>query len=227
MCFSPQADFSAGTAVALVGVQTLRRVPARRELLIGALPLLFGVHQLVEGFVWLGVRGEVSAGVGGAATQAYLVFAHAALPVLVPVGFLLLEPDRRRAALLWPFVVLGSLLGTYMLWQVTRYPVWAQEQAHCIDYRTHAPDGWLLPAIYVLVTCGPPLLSSLRYLRWFGVLNLLGAGATALVRTEELTSVWCVYAALVSVLVLAHFRRRRAPAAVRAAPGRGALSRAA
>jgi hypothetical protein len=223
MCFSPQADFTAGTAVALVGVETLRRVPARRELLIGALPLLFGLHQLVEGFVWLGVRGQVAAGVGSAATRAYLLFAHAALPVIVPVGFLLLEPDRDRARRLWPFVGVGGLLGLYMLWQVTQFPVFASEQAHCIDYRTHAPDGYLLPALYVLVTCGPPLLSSLRYLRWFGALNLLGAGGTALVRAEELTSLWCVYAALVSVLVLAHFRRRHASAAARAAP---ALSRA-
>ena len=49
MCFSPQADFVAGAVVAGVGVETLRRVRFRRELVVGALPLLFGVHQLVEG----------------------------------------------------------------------------------------------------------------------------------------------------------------------------------
>ena len=36
MCFSPEADFSAGTAVAAVGVVTLRRVRAPRELVIGS-----------------------------------------------------------------------------------------------------------------------------------------------------------------------------------------------
>ena len=60
MCFSPQADFTAGAVVAGVGVQTLRRVRVRRELIVGALPLLLGIHQLVEGFVWLGLRGELS-----------------------------------------------------------------------------------------------------------------------------------------------------------------------
>jgi hypothetical protein len=34
--------------------------------------------------------------------------------------------------------------------------------------------------------------------------------ATALVRFDELTSLWCLYAALVSVLILEHFRRQRA-----------------
>ena len=104
MCFSPQADFSAGAVVTLVGVETLRRVRVRRELIVGALPLLFGIHQLVEGFVWLGLRGEVSWRVGDTAKQTYIIFAHAVLPALVPWGFTLLEPDRRRARWMWPLV---------------------------------------------------------------------------------------------------------------------------
>jgi hypothetical protein len=43
------------------------------------------------------------------------------------------------------------------------------------------------------------------------LLSLLGVIATALVRADELTSLWCLYAALVSVLILQHFRRQRAP----------------
>ena len=97
MCFSPEADFTAGAVVAVMGVETLRRVRGRRELLLGALPLLFGIHQLVEGFVWLGLRGQVSSGLGNAAKEAYIVYAQAVLPAIVPLGFMLLEPDRRRA----------------------------------------------------------------------------------------------------------------------------------
>jgi hypothetical protein len=51
MCFSPEADFTAGAVIAAVGVETLRRVRSPRELIVGALPLLFGIHQLIEGFV--------------------------------------------------------------------------------------------------------------------------------------------------------------------------------
>src|SRR6266700_575326 len=110
MCFSPEADFAAGVVVAGVGVETLRRVESRRELIVGALPLLFGIHQLVEGFVWLGLRGQVSSGVADTAKDAYIVYAHAVLPALVPLGFLLLERDRRRARRLWPLVALGLVL---------------------------------------------------------------------------------------------------------------------
>jgi hypothetical protein len=210
MCFSPEADFTAGAVVAAVGVETLRRVRAPRELIIGALPLLFGIHQLVEGFVWLGLRGQISTAVASAAKDAYVVYAHAVLPAIVPLGFMLLEPDRRRARQLWPFACLGLLLGVYLLWQVTAYAVGAQQAAHCIIYTTHTPNDVIITVLYVVVTCGPALISSRQYLRWFGLVSLVGAIGTALVRADAVTSLWCLYAAMVSVLILEHFRRQRA-----------------
>ena len=102
------------------------------------------------------------------------------------------------------------VLGVYLLWQVTAYPVGAQEEARCIDYTTHTPNDVLIGLLYVLATCGPALLSSRRRLRWFGLVSVIGVIATALVRVDELTSLWCLYVALVSVLILEYFRRDRA-----------------
>jgi hypothetical protein len=213
MCFSPDADFSAGAVLVGVGVATLRRVRARRELIVGALPLLFGLHQLVEAFVWLSLDGQVSTGLGDAAKDVYIIFAHVGLPLVVPFGFLLIEPDRRRARWMWPLVCLGVVMGVYLLWQVTAYPVGAYEDAHCIDYTTHTPNDILIGALYVLATCGPALISSRPYLRSFGLISVIGAVAVAVIRVDELTSLWCVYVALVSVLILEHFRRQRAASA--------------
>jgi len=210
MCFSPQADFTAGAIVSVVGVQTLRRVRVPGEVIIASLPILLGAHQFVEGFVWLGLRGQVSSAVGDTARDSYIVFAHAVLPVVVPLGFALMEPSRRRARWVWLLALLGLVLGSYLLWQITAYPIGAQEQAHCIDYTTHTPNDYLIGALYVLVTCGPALLSSRPYIRWFGLLSLLGVIAVAIVRVDELTSLWCLYVAFVSVLILEHFRRQRA-----------------
>jgi hypothetical protein len=35
-----------------VGVVTLTKVKHRRELPVASLPLLFAIHQFIEGFVW-------------------------------------------------------------------------------------------------------------------------------------------------------------------------------
>ncbi len=213
MCFSPEADFTAAVVVGVVGVATLRQVREPRGLLIAALPLLFALHQFVEGFVWLGLRGDVSSGLGDAARDVYVVFAHAALPVIVPLGLYLIEPSARHRRRMLPFVVLGALTGAYLLWQVTQFPVHAEARAHCIAYATHTPLGVPSAIAYVVATCGPALLSSRRYLRWFGVANLVGVAIAAALRQAEFTSVWCIYAALVSVLIYEHFRRQRAAGA--------------
>jgi hypothetical protein len=210
MCFSPEADFTAGILITGLGVATLRRVRTRPELVVGVLPLLFGLHQLIEGFVWLGLRGQVSPEIGDAAKETYIVYAHAVLPMMVPLGFMLLEPDRRRARSMWPLVALGLVLGLYLLWQVIAFPVGVQERARCLDYTTHTPNDVVIGVLYVAVTCGPALISSRRYLRWFGLVSLLGVIVTAIVRIDELTSLWCLYVALVSALIFEHFSRQRA-----------------
>ncbi|WP_051470937.1 DUF6629 family protein [Patulibacter minatonensis] len=217
MCLSPEVDFVGGTAIAAIGVATLTQVRRPRDLVIAALPLGFGVHQFVEGFVWLGLRGQVSAGVGNAARDAYVIYAQAVLPMLVPLGFALLEPERRRRMLVWPFAVLGLVTGLFLLWQVTQWPIVAEERAHCVAYTTHTPYAIPSATAYVLAVCAPALLSSRRYLRWFGVLNVVGLLGAATMQEEEFTSVWCLYAAVMSVLILVHFRRER-----RGPPGAGA-----
>jgi Trk-type K+ transport system membrane component len=209
MCFSPDADFTASVVVGAVGIATLRRVRGRHELIIGALPLLFALHQFTEGFVWLGLRGEVSSGLGNTAKDIYVIFAYVALPIIVPLGLYLLEPSRRHRRWVLPFVLLGVAVGGFLLWQVTQHPLYAQEHASCIAYNSNAPYMAQAAVVYVIATCAPALLSSRRYLQWFGVVNLVGVAIAYSVREAEFTSVWCVYAALVSVLILEHFRRQR------------------
>lgn len=56
---------------------------------------------------------------------------------------------------------------------------------------------------------GPALMSGYRSIVAFGVLNLVGLTTVALLYAQAFASLWCVYAALSSVLILLHLRRRR------------------
>jgi hypothetical protein len=216
VCFSPEADFAGAAVLGVLGVETLRHVRKRRELIIGALPAAAAAHQFTEGFVWLGLHGEVSTGVRATATAIFVIFAQVVLPIIVPIGFLLLEPERRNRRFMAPLVPLGLGVGGYLLWTVTQYPIFAVEHAHCVAYVTHmiqiAHHSRLelaVATLYVMATCGGALLSSGRYLRWAGAANLVGVAFAATMYYSEFTSVWCAYAALVSVLILGHLRRER------------------
>jgi hypothetical protein len=204
MCFSARADFTAAAVLAPVAMLALRNVRHRRELVLGALPALFALHQFVEGFVWLGLQGDASQGVLDAATWSYLVFAQPVLPLLVPVGMLLAEPDPARRRRLWWLVALGAAVAVRMAVNLATVPLTASLSDHVVLY--HADTGFGIPTAvaYIVATCAPALLSSFRHLRWFGLANVVGLAGAAVIREEAVTSVWCLYAAFASVLLLLH-----------------------
>lgn len=51
MCFSATVNFAGSAALGGAGVATLAKVKHRRELLFVAMPLLFAIHQFIDGFV--------------------------------------------------------------------------------------------------------------------------------------------------------------------------------
>jgi hypothetical protein len=218
MCVSAEADFIAAGALLPLGVATLRTVRHRDELIIGSLPVLFALHQFVEGFVWLGLEGHVSVGLQDAAIRIYLLFAQVVLPVLVPLGILVLEPDRRRRRWMAALLVVGLAVALRLLWVVAAHPVGARALDHVITYTTDARFGYVVAAGYVVATCAPALVSTRRRLRWFGAANLAGLALATVVRYSAVTSVWCLYAAFASGLILLHLRDRAARPGVTFAP---------
>lgn len=211
MCFSVQADLVAGAALLPVGVLSLREVRCGREVAFAALPLLFAVHQTVEALVWAAQDGDVPAGVGTVATLAYLLFALPVLPTLVPLAVLLLEPRDRRSRVA-PFVGLGLVVSAVMLRAVLDGPLEVTEHAHALHYGVGVPDGVLWSGLYVVAVIGPSLLSGYPSVVAFGALNLVGLVVVTLLASEAFVSMWCVYAAVASVFIMAHMvLRRRLP----------------
>lgn len=208
MCFSVQADLTVGIVLVPVAVAALREVRCRRELPFAALPALFALHQLVEAVVWLGLDGTVGASPAHAAALAYVLFALPALPVLLPLSVLLLEPRGYRARVL-PFLVLGAVVAGYFLYAVLSAPVTVTELPHALSYGTGVQNGDVWAVLYVIAVIGPALLSGYRSIVAFGVLNLVALVVVAITIAEAFASVWCVYAAAASVLVVVHMRRRR------------------
>lgn len=85
-----------------------------------------------------------------------------------------------------------------------------------LAYDTGVTNGWLWTALYVVAVVGAPLRSSYQSVVVFGFVNLLGLTLVALLYTEVSISLWCVQAAVASLLVLVHmFRRHRVPDADR------------
>lgn len=208
VCFSAEADLAAAALLAPVGVIALRRAPSRRDLPIAALPALFALHQAIEVFVWLGIDGRVGIGTMQAAIVGYLLIAQVLLPALVPWGIWLIEPEGPRRRLLVGLMAIGAATGGYLAYGLATHPPHAYEVDHALIYATDVYIGWTVTAGYLVASLGAMLLSSHRYLVWFGTVNVVGASIAAIVYFEQFTSIWCLYAALVSVMILVHLRAR-------------------
>jgi len=59
--------------------------------------------------------------------------------------------------------------------------------------------------IYLLATCITGLFSSHKCIKIFGVLAFVLAIAAAVVSITTFVSVWCFFAAVLSLLILVHF----------------------
>lgn len=207
MCFSLEADLIAGAVLVPIGVLALCEVREAREIPFAALPILFAAHQLVESLVWAGDNGAVSTGLAHAAAVAYVIFALPVLPTLMPIAVLLLEPPGRRARVA-AFVALGVAVSAYLSSSMIRHGVTATIRPHSISYDVGLSNAVLWTGLYIVAVVGASLLSGYRTIVAFGVLNLVGLTAVGLVYREAFASVWCVYAALTSLLILLHLYRR-------------------
>jgi hypothetical protein len=212
MCFSPEADLIGGFIVSGVGIDALRHVRHKRDIALAALPVLFGVHQMIEAFVWWGLVDRVPATLEELATWVYLTIAFA-LPLLVPSAIMTFEPDQGRRLRVVPFVVLGGLVTAVLLIELYSGPVTTEIVGRTIAYDVHLSFGGLLTALYVAATCGPLLLSSNLRVRVFGVLNLTAVTVLAWLTATRVISLWCAWAAVTSLVIVVHLRTADQPAA--------------
>jgi hypothetical protein len=207
VCFSATVNFAGSGVLGAAGVVTLTKVKHRRELLFAALPLLFAIHQFIEGFVWLGLDGILSPAVAHDMGAAFMLYAQGLLPFLAPLSILLFEPNKKSRRRMLPFAVLGGATTLYILWALTAFPLQLYVQQNSIVYINQATNNTAVALVYLIVTCGALFFSEIRMMVVFGAANLVILLIVMAVKRYAFTSVWCAYAAAASVIILAYFWR--------------------
>jgi Family of unknown function (DUF6629) len=207
MCLSATANFVAAGGIAAVGLATLRHVDHPRSVLFAVMPLLFALHQFTEGFVWLGLDGAIGGLALRHSTFLFILYAQGILPFLMPLAVLLIEPRGLRFFGILICTLLGAGLSAYTIYAVVGYPSTSFVDHHSIAYRNELTDSLWVAAAYVIATCGALILSTHRVVRWFGLLNIVGLTIVFIVKGYAFTSVWCLYAAILSVMLYWQFSR--------------------
>jgi hypothetical protein len=207
MCFSSSASFIAGTSLCAVGVATLKKTEAKTELPFAMIPLLFGIQQLTEGVIWLTFSHDAPL-LKRTMTYLYSGFSHVLWPMYVPFAIGIMEAVRWRKKAIFKFQAAGIAVGLYLLYFIMTSPVVAEVVGSHIVYVS--PHFHLIPMIlfYLSATCVSCFFSSHKFVKLFGVLALLSYIAAYLTYVKAVTSVWCFFAAILSVLIYIHLSFR-------------------
>jgi hypothetical protein len=209
MCFCATANFAGSAVLGGIGIATLLEVKHPREILFAAVPGLFALHQFTEGFVWLGLDHFLPTPSAHDAGAAFVLYAQGLLPFLMPLSVLLIEPTAHKRRRMMAFLILGGLLTLYVLWGLIVAPLQVFIKDHSIAYQNLFTSSIAVAVAYVIATCGAMLFSGYRYIMIMGILNIIGLTTVIIIKSYAFTSIWCAYAAAISVIIYFFFRRSR------------------
>lgn len=204
MCFSATASFIAGGSLSAAGAETLRHAKSRERVPLAAMPLLFGIQQLIEGVVWLTFRIPL---INTIATHFFVFFSHVLWPTYVPFSVYLIEKDPGRRLILRVLLLIGVATSLNLLFHtlIAGTPI-AFVQGESIVYETTIPPIPLGVGFYVLATCVACFVSSHKFIRVFGMALLGSFVISYWSYNHAFYSVWCFFAAILSFIIYVHLR---------------------
>jgi len=204
MCFSAPASFAGGAVISAVGISAVRKSSKPESRLFSIIPLLFAAQQFAEGVIWVALRSSGFPPV--LQTAAAVIFLTTALivwPTMVPLSVYLMEKLPARKKMLAVLTVGGVTVSLIYAYCMLRYSVSPQINGFHIKYVDNFPHMLISIALplYLFSTIIPLFVSSVPRMWLFGVLIAASCLVTAVFFAQYLTSVWCFFAALISVTI--------------------------
>lgn len=203
MCFSSGASFAASAVLGTGSIFTLKEAKRPSEYLFALCPLLFAIQQMCEGFLWIAINHNNGALIF-IFSVLFLLFAQVIWPTWVPLSLLLLETDKQRKRLLIVPFLCGFFVSVIFGIRMYSMPIYTHTFNHHIYYNLKA-IAWIeniCKACYVMAIVVAPFLSSMKGALILGTSLTLSLLVSLFFFNENLISVWCFIAALVSLVII-------------------------
>jgi hypothetical protein len=206
MCFSATGSFGVATVIAGIGAVAINQAKPPSHRMLALVPLLFAAQQVAEGVVWMTIGHATAATLQGVAVDLFLGFALVAWPIWVPISLFVAERNPRRRKALAVLSWMGAAVGVYATALLLRGRPTAHVAGHSIAYSYVERGPALVLALYlpgyVLPTVVPFFISTISRAKLMGTVLAVSLLATFLIQRQALTSVWCFFAAILSVLIV-------------------------
>jgi len=205
MCFSASASFATSGVLAASGIAISRIQKPKSEIPLSLFPYIFATHQFIEGILWLNHTGVVAAEYKLYAVYGFVFIAYVLWPICVPFSAYVIETGRWRRGIILLSQCIGLYVGLTALISIIRGTVDASVVGHGFAYSINTPDFFL--ALYLVSVSVPFLMSKKKRLVLFGAaLTLSWVAAMLIASSPNFPSVWCFYAAVLSISLYLYFR---------------------
>ena len=203
MCFSAEASFTAGAVLTVVGIAAQTKVHRSSQVLFAGVPLIFAVQQFSEGILWSVLPGGAYPGLEKIAAYIFLLIARAGWPLIIPLAFLLMEQDKKRQNAMRILFAAGIFTSLCYVGSLIFLNFRTVISGHHIRYITDFPWFYsnIVQAAYLFSTVTPLFISSIRGTRPLGILMAVSCILSFILFTEYTTSVWCFFAAILSIVI--------------------------
>ncbi len=226
MCFSAGASFGASAVLGTIGIISVVKAKTNPRRLFATIPLIFSVQQLTEGFIWLSLKDPGLATWQPLLTYIFLVFAMAVWPFWIPLTVRLLEKEAKLKKRMNVMVGIGAAVSVVVICVLSLYHVRVTMPMdpgnmkmpmdtspvtmplhHHLHYSFNFPPvaknligGFTL--LYCLATIITPFISSIKKMKWLGIVFFASYLFAVIFYNSFVLSVWCFFAAILSTVVL-------------------------
>ena len=206
MCFSAGASFGAAAVLSIVGAVAVIKAKTIPQGLFATIPFIFSIQQVAEGMLWLSFNNDDIPG-RSFFTYVFLVFAIMFWPVWIPFTMRFLEIDVTRKKILTMILIAGSIVSAGFACIILFYPLEAVATHHHIQYKLDLPPAinnlmWLFNILYFTTTIISTFISSIKRMQLLGTVFIAAYLFSIYFYNGAVLSVWCYFAALLSIVIL-------------------------
>jgi hypothetical protein len=137
-------------------------------------------------------------------TYGFVFFSHIFWPFFAPLSIWLIEKHPLRKKILGGITLVGSFMGLYLLSSTIVGPVSSSIVGESIAYGIPISYPLTTFLLYLFATCAGAMVASSVKIRVFGTAVLVGFLVAHMFYPETLFSVWCFFAAALSVIIYTH-----------------------
>lgn len=205
MCFSVEASFLSSAILTIGGIATLKQVrnPLHRPL--AYFPLIFALHQFIEGCLWL-TRSYDPAGLVDYLSHAFPFIAYVVWPALVPYAIDRFEDVPERKKLLLICRTVGAGLSIFYLYYIVKGPVKAVFVNQSIQYEFYFSFWILSQWLYGFSIIGAAFFSSHKIVTLFGIGLVIAYNIAKQFYLATYPSVFCHLSAWLSLIIFLEVR---------------------